>query len=521
MVVTLPGPLPGAKALSPLVDRSIARSVIKTPPSGFTAGWSMYEGDGVVYALANVADGFPMWGQHVTYRDRLLRAFLPQESTVLGAFSTVVARNVGFSWTLDGPESAVNAAHDLLMTANGGAGWLDFISKFCWDLYAQDKGAFVQWIRTADSPSAPVIGITNLDAGRCWATGLPETPVLYQDLQGRWVPLKWYQVHHATELPAPHETLYGLQYSAISRVLEAAKIFRNISIYLAEKTGGRQKRAIHVVSGVRKTDLETAIKGASAEADSQGLNRYMEPIVLSTLAPDQKPEIATLEFASLPDQFDAEKEFKRFVTILSMGLLSDYQEFSPLPGGGLGSGAQSEVLASKTRGKGPALFQKIVEHMLNFGGALPRQVQFRYDEQDLESERAEAEVSHRRAEARSVRVATGELDKLGAMQLALDAGDLDQETFDRLSALPDVTGVSPRNDVDREGQREDDGDPARTDSQIDHNDGDARGEGQRSLNPSLAGPSDERYSFEETASARLGRALARVRRDIRDAIDEA
>lgn len=522
MVVTLPSPLPGVKALSPQIDRSVRRSVVKTPPSGWTAGWDFYTGDGVLWLTSHVADGFPAWGSHVIYRDRLLRAFHPTESTVSSAFGTVVARNAAYSWTLDGPDAGVDRAHDLLMNANGGAGWLDFITRFCWDLYTQDKGAFVQLVRAADSPTSPVIGLTNLDAGRCWSTGIPETPVLYQDLYGKWVELKWYQVYHATELPAPHETLYGLQYSALSRVLEASKIFRNISIYMAEKTGGRQKRAIHVVSGVRKADLDTAVKGAAADAGSQGLTRYMEPVVLSTLAPDQKPEIATLEFASLPDNFDSEKEFKRFVTILSMGLLSDYQEFSPLPGGGLGSGAQSEVLSAKTRGKGPALFQKVVEHMLNFGGILPRSVEFRYAEQDLEQERADAEVAKLRAEAREIRVRTRELDQLGAMQAALDAGDLDQETFDRLSVLPDITGAGPRYGGDVE-QGAVDGDSTRTDVEVETTDaeGNRIEQGRRSMNPALAGPSDERYAFEEDAAARLGRALARVRRDIRAALDAA
>lgn len=440
----------GSKAaLTPTVQRAVARSVVRQPQAGMASGYPLYGwGEGVVWGMAAAADGFPSWGTRVIYRDKMLRAFLPTESNTNSAFAAVIARNAAFSWKLNGPKAGQDAAHELLQTANDGAGWLDFITRLCWDLYAQDKGAFVQVIRMADNENSPVIGLQTMDSARCWLTGRVEKPVIYTDIYGKWRELKWYQVIHLTEMPAPHEQLYGLQYSAMTRILCAAQLFRNIAIYLSEKTAGRQARAIHVVSGVKGSELQQAVAGWAAHADNAGLTSYMKPIVLSTLSQDAKPTVATLEMASLPDGFDVDAEFKRFIGTLALGLGTDYQELMPLPGGGLGTGAQSQVLNEKSRGKGAALFMKIVAQALNFSGVFAPGVEFSWDEQDPSADEQAARTREIRVRTRAAAKASGELDVVAMRQQALDAGDMTQDEFDAINARDggnpelDVTGNS-------------------------------------------------------------------------------
>ena len=80
-----------------------------------------------------------------------------------------------------------------------------------------------------------------------------------------------------------------------------------------------------------------------------------------------------------------EEEWRRKwdIAVLALAFLVDYQEFAPLPGGNLGTSAQSQVLHMKSRGKGPGLFMKLFAHFMNFGGVLPRSVTFEWDEQDV------------------------------------------------------------------------------------------------------------------------------------------
>jgi hypothetical protein len=121
--------------------------------------------------------------------------------------------------------------------------------------------------------------------------------------------------------------------------------------------------------------------------------------------------------------------------------LTDYQEFAPLPGGNLGTSAQSYILHMKSKGKGPALFQKVMSHFLNFR-VLPDNVEFRFDEPDPDAEKEQVEIAKLRAEERAVRIQSQEITPAVARQMAKDSGDLAPEVFDAMGGLdmtPNVT----------------------------------------------------------------------------------
>ena len=430
------------------IRRSVRRSVIEPQKAGTTP--SITGGDiASVFFLASQADGIQRWGLNPTLRDRQLRLFYPTESVLNSAFSAVIARNQAFDWTLHGPEALVDPTYDLLHSANRGAGWLDFIGKISTDLYTQDKGAFAEIIRATDNAASPVVGIQSLDASRCFHTGDPETPVIYADRQGKFHRLRWFQVITFVEMPAPHELLYGLQYSALTRVMKAAQIFRNIQIYRDEKTGGRQARAIHIVGGVEASRIEDALTQHDTREDGAGRERFSAGApIIAALNPENPPSLVTLELAGLPDNFDAEEAFKEYLTIMALGLLVDFQELAPLPGGGLGTSQQSQILHLKGQGKGPALFMKLIEQKMNFHGVIPRPVTFEFDEIDIEAEETTAKVKKLRAETRKIMLETGEVDSAGARQIAVDDGDIPQELFDEMEQR-DVTGPAPRRSTDR------------------------------------------------------------------------
>ena len=154
-------------------------------------------------------------------------------------------------------------------------------------------------------------------------------------------------------------------------------------------------------------------------------------MVVGSHDPNVNVDVKTLEIAALPDNFNEETTFKHYIAQIAMAFLSDYQDFAPLPGGNLGTSAQSEILHMKSRGRGPALWMKMITHAMN-QRILPSNVEFRFDEQDLEAEAAEAETAKARAEERAARIASGEINEAVARQQALEDGDLTLEQFEEL-----------------------------------------------------------------------------------------
>lgn len=417
----------GTKAPDPA---AVSGSVVDTPTAQAAAP-PTYESS-LLWFIAQAASEITQWGRNPRLRDRQLREFYPTESYFTSALGTVSARNSAFSWALDGGARVVSHIQDVLDNANMGKGWQDLILKTSVDLYTQDNGAFWEIVRQGSNPDGVVVGINHLDAAHCWHTGDPMKPVVYQNRKGSMHLLPWYNVVEFAELPVPIEKLPGIQLCALTRLLRAAEILRNITTYEHEKTGGRFTRAVHLIKGVASSEIDDAIKQVQGQADQMGLVKYIQPLMVGSVDPKADVGHDTIELASMTDNFSKEQELKIYITIVAMAFLSDYQDFAPLPGGNLGTSTQSEVLHMKARGRGPALFMAMIKRALNIQ-VLPRTAEFRFDEQDLEADETQADIRKKRAERRKIDIESGVLNKEVARQEMLDAGDLTQEQFDALN----------------------------------------------------------------------------------------
>lgn len=436
-------PLPSLdpESVAPNPDDEIIRhSVVATNTSA-----AMLPTDNrFVLWLASVGDGIQPWGRSPKVRDAQLRNFVPEENWFISALGSVCAANAGFSWKLDGPDKLVVATQEMLLNSNRGKGWEQFVIQVTNDLLTQDLGAYVEVIRNGDGPTAPVINVAHLDAARCWPTGNVEIPVIYQDRLGRLHGLRWYQVIQLHEMPSAVEhwwagVLYTLQYSAITRLLRAAQIMRSIAIYNDEKLSGRFQKAVHVVRGVTPQQIKDALTEQTVASDQMGLLRYIQPLMVGAVDPKADVGHDTIELAAMPEALQLEPTMKWYLAAMALAFLRDYQDFAPLPGGGLGTAAQSEVLHAKARGKGPELWRKLIQHMMNFGGILPRGVTFEWDDQDVSVEQARAQLSLTRAQTAQLLVTTtGILDEEASRQQMLADGELSQELYDELIKRKDA-----------------------------------------------------------------------------------
>lgn len=394
----------------------------------------------IVLTLAAQSQSIAPWGSFPRSRDKELRAFWVSEPWLASVVYSVSIRNASFAWEVIGsdpskppPRNTIRAVERVLKSSNRGKGWINLISKTCNDLYTQDNGAFWYLVRTPNRPGAPVVNIIHLDSGQCLRTGDPQYPVIYTNWRGVERVLNWWEVRTIEEFPSPIETAFDMQVSAVSRCLLAAEIIESIAVYKQEKVSGTFSKAMDLVSGVTKQNLDDALALAQEQRLNRGLLRYSIPIIVPGIDPTTSLSHVHIDLASLPDNFDEDTSLKWYVAQLASAFGVDYQEIAPLMTGNLGSSQQSEIMHLKTRGKGPALIMGILENIIN-GGIIPSNVKFRFLEQDLRSESEKANAQFTRAKTRSLLIKSGELTPAAARRLAVSTGDMPEWLAEQLDA---------------------------------------------------------------------------------------
>lgn len=404
-------------------------SVVKEPPlSGLNSGVAS-----LILQIAHIADDIPVWGTQVRLRDSKLREFYKSEPMLASAIYGTTARYASFKYILTGPERQRNIVQRMLHNSEHGKGWNHLMIKVIKDYLTQDNASWAETIRlTNDDPTSPVVQMNHLDSARCTRTGRWEEPIIYQDLEGGYHLMKWYQVAEFTEYPDSDERMRGYQECAVSRVLNGAQKMRDILTYEREKISGRNPKAIHLVGGVQQRFIDNHMELAQNRADSQMLARYMAPVIISALDPTARVSHEQIDLAALPEGWDKAEEHREYVVLLALAIGVDPQDIAPLPGHGLGSSSQSETLAQKGRGKGPALFISNVQHTMNFHGIMPKTVSFEYQEQDLAENEQLTQLMWRRSQVLRLLVGANEktpgvITPEVARQLMRDWGDLRDE----------------------------------------------------------------------------------------------
>lgn len=432
--VTLPFSTSGSTALTP--GRGGTDVVTTGAPSPETLGGSLviqepfYASsplDEIIFTVSTVQDRIPQWGVSPAVRDKELRAFWPTEHILASSIYSMAAKYAAFEWDIRGPERMSNLVVDMLHGCQMGGGWIPFMLRILIDLFTQDNGAFAEILRMDNDPRSPVVSLNHLDSARCIRTGRWEEPVVYQDLKGSFHRMKWYQVVTFEELPLPIETARGMQLCAVSRILSASRIVKDVTQYEAEKVSGQFTRAIHLVSGVQQGTIQEVLEKQKMEMDAEGFFRYIQPAIVASLKPDARVTHELIEMASLPDHFDKESFMKWLIITLGLAFGVDSQEFAPLPAGNLGTSQQSQTLHMKGRAKGPTLFMEMIEHKFNYHGIMPASCSFAYDDQGLGEERERAELEFKRAQTRALRIKSGEITPEVARLQAVEEGDLKKE----------------------------------------------------------------------------------------------
>ena len=429
---------------------------VQVQPAASNPGWS--GGNYLTLGIASAADLITPWGRSVKKRDKELRDFWPTESYLAGAVLNVCFRNAAFDWEIkSNSDSVITALTDMLTSAIAGDtfGWVPFMQKVSQDLYTQDNGTFIELIRDPglDANSkfknqrAPVIGIAHLDSNRCTRTGRAEVPVIYLDRNERKHKLHWYEVIALSDFPSAIETMNGVGYSAVTRSLRLAQIMRSIAVFKDEKIGGRHFKSIHIVSGVSRTELDDAKTRGRSEADNQGQLRYIDPVILASLDPEKPVSSTTIDLAALPDGFDFDQEMQWYISGLALDFGVDYQEFAPLPGGNIGSSAQSIVLHKKSSGKGPRVFMRTLTEAFKNYGVLPRGTDMIFNDKNEQEEMEKQEIRTKAMEEAAISVRSGILTPDAARKDLVRRGIYEDETIEGIEESYGEDIVAPKQNL--------------------------------------------------------------------------
>lgn len=359
-------------------------------------------------ALSGAKKGLPAWWSPI--RDATLRATIHIEDMWASAIAKATTKQAALGFTVtDANESEIRIerAQRTLLFFDGA--WTVGLQRHLQDYLLCDNGAFIEVERVSRSPWSRVRALWHLDSMACRRTGNPTYPVVYTDMRGEMHALRYDQVIAIADQPSPIRQAYGLGLCAASRAWQTILKLAAIEIYFSEKITGGRALAIHFVNGIAQEQLKDINDSANEDMARKGYVVYKGSIIVPLRAMTASPEVVTIDLASIPDGFDASSErtdaYLRYANAIGVPV----QDIQPLSGQGLGTGAQSVILAEEAEGYGLAAWRKTMQHYLNTW-VLPASTQFSWTNLNDARERMQkAEADKMRIDALAAAVAAGAL----------------------------------------------------------------------------------------------------------------
>lgn len=387
-------------------------------------------------ALQSWDVGLPPYWSHL--RDLHLRYSPFRESQWANAVHIAVTKMASLTAELTGQR--IQNWKDLWDLVDHAQSPTAFLEKQVKDFLLTDNGEFLECVHATQGAGSRLLGLVHLDSVRCTRTGDPDIPVLYRDRLGVEHELQTHQVISLSDDPDASDTFYGVGHCAASRAWSKILQLSAVETYGYEKTAGKRPLSIFLINGKVDEDmLKDAIETSKQDRAAQGYTQFMGAVLVPILDPTATPNLVEIPLAALPDGFDPEKERLRADLVYANSIGLDPQEVNPslIAQRALGTASQSRVLDEKEAGKGLATWRKKFQWLLN-ENVFPARVTFAFSENDVRQQRQQAEVSQIRAATRSTQVASGELTKEQALQMAVDANDAPRE-FLPLDVTPNET----------------------------------------------------------------------------------
>jgi hypothetical protein len=386
----------------------------------------------------NMFANFPpsLEGLGMVDSDLITQSTIDYEAIWAGAVAIAITKVSSLAWEIEGDiPLRTKRGQELLLGIDAGRGWVSGMSKLLQDFLLTNNGAFLENVRATPSENSPTIGLIPLDSLRCTRTGDPSNPVIYRDLKGAMHQLRAADVIEFADMPSSRASMFGSGRCAAYRAYKSIYKLAAIEQYTADKVTGRRPLAIELINGLNDPQLRSLLTTGQSDADARGMVSYMG-VILGTAQTVSLSHV-TIPLSGLPDNFDRQKELDITVLAYANNLGLDVQDLQPLTGRALGTGAQSEVLNEKAKGKGLAAFRQQFTHALN-QWVLPDATTFVFTERDWRDKQLQAQINSQTAMYVGDSVSKGILTGQQGLQALVDA-EVYPDEFLPADDTPDTT----------------------------------------------------------------------------------
>lgn len=344
---------------------------------------------------------------------------------------TTISQVASTSWQVKGtPEIRAIRGQELLHTANGGHGYIEFASRVILDYLTTNNGCFIEKVHVTRAGISKLIGLMHLSSHRCRLTGNPDAPVIYMDVLGQEHEMKAHQVIFTSDLSGYGDGMggfgantLGFGMCAAERCYDAIRLQQAIEGFIYGRITGTKTNALDFVQGIMPKQIEAAVASAEADRLMKG-NIYYKGVTLIASAGEQKLEHLRVNFAEMPNGFDRETETKLNLMSMALALGLDFQDLYPQAvSGGLNTSSQSQKLHEAARGKGLAMFEKWFAWVINTL-VLPENVTFVLSERDYRDEEIQAGVSKARTDVVATQIDKQIITPEQGKQILVDMNEL-------------------------------------------------------------------------------------------------
>jgi hypothetical protein len=329
-------------------------------------------------------------------RDMILSSTIKFEPFWNGAVKKAIAKGVTQQFDLKYKarnKPAAEKIQELFKASNGRRGFKHFLIQHLQDYFLTDNGAFIEIDREDNrKPGSKIVGLYHLDSLRCFRTGNPDTPVIYQDLKGNFHYLTWWQVWDISDMPNPRNNYFGVGDCAAGGVYRRIQRMVGIQLYEYQKITGGSPKEIHFIQGMPQQSIEQVVRANETNRLSRGMTVYGGAALVGILAKEGL-DIKSIKIASLPDNYKQDEEIEQAAVEYSNVLGTSKQDIKPLMGRMSGTATQSDVLDGQSESGGLGLWSGEFEDFVN-EMVTPNTVTFFWAFNNTRQQKAKADVAN-------------------------------------------------------------------------------------------------------------------------------
>ncbi len=330
----------------------------------------------------------PAYATDSRHRDKWLDTVWRKEPHIAGVTSSVVSIDTNRAWWIAGGRNQVNRYNAILRRCEGGAGWRYYMAQGPQAYYNSDMG-FLTEVARDGGPDGPMRDLFFLDSTRCYLTGNPNTPLAYtpdNQKEQKWAPNDFFRV---VNMPSTNEAYKGLGFCNLSRAIQFIQIMVAVYEHDKEMLGAKAPRGILMLQNVGQQQWIDAMTARAANLTQMERDYYAGVSIIAQEGVDQI-DAKLIALSQLPAGFDIEVTTNLMMYGLAVVYERDPREFWPVSSGPLGTGNETQIQHTKATAKGGLSF--VLSYQDQIQQELPPQLEFQFEQRDIQGELVEATV---------------------------------------------------------------------------------------------------------------------------------